>query len=214
MSFAILFDLDGTLVDSRADLALAVNAALRAVGLPERSLEEITGFIGEGSRRLLEKAIAPHEELLAEAHAAWERAYAAGLLQHTAFYPGMRELVAKLAGALPGKLAVHTNKPGKYARPILEGLGVSGLFARVLGGGDGSANKPSPEGVQWLLGELGAESQDAVYVGDSAIDVQTAQAAGLRFVGVAWGYGGEAQLRAAGATQVARDADELLLDLV
>jgi len=126
----------------------------------------------------------------------------------------MRELVAKLAGALPGKLAVHTNKPGKYARPILEGLGVSGLFARVLGGGDGSANKPSPEGVQWLLGELGAESQDAVYVGDSAIDVQTAQAAGLRFVGVAWGYGGEAQLRAAGATQVARDADELLLDLV
>ena len=209
MSFAILFDLDGTLVDSRADIAEAVNAALRAVGLPERSLEEVTGFIGEGSRRLLEKAIAPHDELLAEAHAAWEQAYAAGLLQHTAFYPGMRELVAKLASERPGKLAVHTNKPGKYARPILEGLGASGLFARVLGGGDGSANKPSPEGVKRLLAELDAESQDAVYVGDSAIDVQTAHAAGLRFVGVAWGYGGEAQLRAAGATRIAANAEEL-----
>ncbi len=199
---AILFDLDGTLVDSRADLAHAVNAALVKINLPQRSIEEITGFIGEGSRRLLEKAVAPHEERLAEAHAAWEEAYAAGLLEHTTLYPGMRELVDKLAGLQ--KLAVHTNKPGKYARPILEGLGVGARFARVLGGGDGSANKPSPEGVRRLLAELDARADEAVYVGDSAIDAQTAAAAGVRFVGVAWGYGGEDQLRAAGATRIVR----------
>ncbi len=203
----MIFDLDGTLIDSRADLAHAVNAALRAVGLPERSLAEVTGFIGGGSRRLLEKAIAPHNELFSEAHAAWEQAYAAGLLNHTVFYPGMRELVVKLGGKRPGTLAVHTNKPGKYARNILEGLGVNGLFAQVLGGGDGSANKPSSEGAGRLLTELGADS--AVYVGDSAIDAQTAAAAGIGFIGVAWGYDGEPQLRAAGATRIARDAQEL-----
>jgi phosphoglycolate phosphatase len=204
---AILFDLDGTLIDSRADLAHAVNAALVAVDLPQRSIAEITGFIGEGSRRLVEKAIAPHDELLAEAHAAWEKAYAVGLLERTHLYPGMRRLLARLGAAFPGALAVHTNKPGKYARPILEGLGVGAHFARVLGGGDGAANKPSPEGVRQLLVELGAG--EATYVGDSSIDVQTAAAAGVSFIGVAWGYGGEAQLRTAGATRIARDAGEL-----
>jgi phosphoglycolate phosphatase len=208
-SRAVLFDLDGTLVDSHADLAHAVNAALVAVGLPRRSIEEITGFIGEGSRRLIEKAVAPHPERFAEAHAAWEQAYAAGLLERTRLYPGMRELVTRLDARDPGKLAVHTNKPGKYARPILEGLGISTLFAQVLGGGDGSANKPSTEGVRRLLAELGADADEAVYVGDSAIDAQTAAAAGLPFIGVAWGYGGEEQLRAAGATRIARDAEEL-----
>ena len=202
----ILFDLDGTLVDSRADLAHAVNVALDAVGLPQRSIDEITGFIGEGSRRLLEKAIAPREELFEPAHAAWERAYAAGLLQRTVLYPGMRELLAKLSSR---ELAVHTNKPGRFARPILEGLGVAGCFARILGGGEGSPNKPSPDGARRLLSELGVAAGDAVYVGDSAIDAQTAAAAGLAFVGVAWGYGGEAQLREAGAQVVVRDAAEL-----
>ena len=204
---AILFDLDGTLVDSRADLAHAVNAALVKVNLPQRSIEEITGFIGEGSRRLLEKAVAPHQDRFAEAHAAWEEAYAAGLLQRTTLYPGMRELVDELAAT--AQLAVHTNKPGKYARPILEGLGVSARFARVLGGGDGSPNKPSPEGVQRLLADLRATADKAVYVGDSSIDAQTATAAGVRFVGVAWGYGGEDQLRGAGATRIAQTAEEL-----
>jgi phosphoglycolate phosphatase len=220
VSRAILFDLDGTLVDSRADLAHAVNAALVAVDLPRRSIAEITGFIGEGSRRLVEKAIAPHPERFAEAHAAWEKAYAATLLERTRLYPGMRELLDRLHGPVPFKgrgkgegtpplLAVHTNKPGKYARPILEGLGVGARFARVLGAGDGAANKPSPEGVRLLLTELGAELGAATYVGDSAIDLQTAAAAGVDFIGVAWGYGGEAQLRAAGASRIARDAGEL-----
>ena len=134
-----------------------------------------------------------------------------GFLECTRFYPGMDELVARLlrrtgAGQAGGP---SPTKPGKYARPILEGLGASSLFARVLGGGDGSANKPSPEGARRLLAELGASLDDAVYVGDSAIDALTAAAAGIPFIGVAWGYGGEEQLRAAGAIRIAHDANEL-----
>ena len=90
---AALFDLDGTLIDSRQDIADAVNAGLRAVGLPERSLQEVTGFIGEGSRNLVEKAVGPHPELFDKAHAAWEHAYREGLLRHTKLYPGMRARV-------------------------------------------------------------------------------------------------------------------------
>ncbi len=205
---AVLFDLDGTLIDSRQDLAEAVNAALRAVGLPARSLAEVTSFIGEGSRRLVEQAIAPHPEVFDAAFAAWERAYRAGLLRHTRFYPGLQPLAERVSAKLGGRVAVHTNKPGDLARTILEGLGATTLFARVLGGGDGLARKPAPEGALLLLKELGVAPADAVYVGDSAVDFDTAAAAGLAFLGCAWGYGEAEALRVRGA-QVAVTATEL-----
>jgi phosphoglycolate phosphatase len=205
---AVLFDLDGTLIDSRRDLAESVNAGLRAVGLPERSLEEITGFIGEGSRRLVEKAVAPRLDLLDAAHTAWEAAYKSGLLRHTAFYPGMREAVELLNDQLDQRVAVHTNKPGTIARAILEGLGATPLFAQVLGGGDGPARKPSAEGAKQLLAALGVAAVEAIYVGDSAIDLETAAAAGIPFLGCGWGYGGEPELRERGA-RVAGDAAQL-----
>jgi phosphoglycolate phosphatase len=209
MSRAVLFDLDGTLVDSRADLAHSVNAALAEVGLAQRSIAEITGFIGEGSRRLIEKAVGPREDLLEAAHQAWERAYAENLLVRTVLYPGVAELLERLAQRVPGRLAVHTNKPGRYARPILEGLGLAGRFARVLGGNDGAERKPSPAGARRLISELSADVATSTYVGDSAIDAATAASAGLGFIGVSWGYGGEQQLREAGATAIARDAADL-----
>jgi phosphoglycolate phosphatase len=205
---AILFDLDGTLIDSRRDLADAVNVALGAVGLPHRSLEEITAFIGEGSRRLVEKAIAPRGDLLAAAHAAWESAYEGCLLRHTVFYPGMCELVEKVSSRLEGRVAVHTNKPGDMARQIIEGLGALPFFARVLGSGDGAARKPAPEGARLLLDQLGVAAPEAVYVGDSAIDLETAAAAGIPFLGCGWGYEKEAVLSNRGA-KVAAEVREL-----
>ena len=208
MMLAILFDLDGTLVDSRQDLAEAVNAGLRAVGLPERSLAEITSFIGEGSRQLIEKAVAPRTDLLDAAHAAWAVAYRAGLLRHTAFYPGMLELVQTLGPRFDGRLAIHTNKPGDMARAILAGLGAEKLFARVVGDGDGSARKPAPDGARLLLRGFAVAPAQAVYVGDSLVDLETAAAASLAFLGCGWGYGHAEALRARGA-RVARDAEEL-----
>ncbi len=202
---AVLFDLDGTLVDSRLDLAHSVNAALRAVGLPERPEAEIFGFIGEGSRRLVEKAVSPRLDLLDPAHAAWATDYAKHLLDNTLPYPGIRELL----GRLPGPLAVHTNKPGDFARRILDGLQLSSRFATIAGGGDLPSRKPDPAGALQILGQLGVGPEQAVYVGDSRIDAATAQAAHLRFIGVAWGIGGERELREAGATEIVGTVAEL-----
>jgi phosphoglycolate phosphatase len=202
---AILFDLDGTLVDSRRDLAASVNFALRALALPERPAEEIFGFIGEGARRLLERSVAPRLEALEPALAAWSRHYAEHLLDTTRAYPGVAELLDRLRPPL----AVHTNKPGDFARRILDGLGLAPRFAQVVGGGDGPARKPDPEGARAILARLGVAPDRAVYVGDSHIDVATAHAAGLRFVGVAWGLGGEARLRDAGASEIVATSEEL-----
>jgi phosphoglycolate phosphatase len=205
---AVLFDLDGTLIDSRQDIADAVNVGLRAVGLPERSLTEVTGFIGEGSRNLVEKAVGPHPDLFDQAHAAWERAYSEGLLHHTQLYPGMRELAEALSVSLQGRLSVHTNKPGAVARVILEGLDASHLFKRVLGSGDGSPRKPKPEGAHLLLNELGVAPADAVYIGDSGFDFLTAKNAGIPFLGCAWGYDSDHALANSGA-RIAKDQSEL-----
>jgi phosphoglycolate phosphatase len=205
MTRAILFDLDGTLIDSRLDLARSTNQALREVGLPERPEAEIFGFIGEGSRRLIEKAVAPRVELLDAAHTAWAQAYSTQLLANTLPYPGIEGLLSRL----PGPLAVHTNKPGDFARRILDGLRLSRYFAVTLGGGDGPARKPDPAGALQILAQLGVQPAQAVYVGDSRIDAATAQAGALRFIGVAWGLGGERELRTAGATEIAASVADL-----
>ncbi len=202
---AVVFDLDGTIVDSRRDIAASANAALRAVGLPERSEDEIAGFVGEGSRRLIERAVAPRADLADLAHTAWMRHYGGHLLDTTRAYPGVRELLDRLSCPL----AVHTNKPGDFARAILAGLGLAVRFARVVGSGDGPAKKPDPEGARLLLRALGVAAGDAVYVGDSRIDVATARAAGIPFLGAGWGLGGARELTLAGAETIARTVADL-----
>jgi phosphoglycolate phosphatase len=201
---AALFDLDGTLVDSAADLAQAVNHALRGLGLPERPLAEIATFVGEGAARLVERAVAPRAELLDQGLALWWEHYQAHLLDHTALYPGIRQL---LEGArVP--LAVHTNKPGTLARQILAGLGVLQHFAEVVGG-DEAPRKPDPTGTRAILARLGVRPEEAVYIGDSVIDVETARAVPMRLVAVTWGLVPEARLAAAGAEVRVRAADAL-----
>jgi phosphoglycolate phosphatase len=202
---AILFDLDGTLIDSCLDIATSANEALREVGLPERPASEIAGFIGEGSRRLIERSVAPRLDLLDLAHAAWEKSYALHLLDQTQAYPGIPDLL----DGLTGPLAVHTNKPGVYARRILDGLRLSHRFTAVVGGGDMPARKPDPSGALQILAQLGVPPAQTTYIGDSRIDVATAQAGGFRFIGVAWGLGGERELREAGATEIVATVAEL-----
>ena len=116
-----------------------------------------------------------------------------------------------MAEALAGAgrtLAVLTNKPGAMARQILDGLGLAGRFAAVVGG-DEAPRKPDPAGARALLARLGGRAEEAVFVGDSRVDAATAAAAGIPFVGVVWGFGGEAELRAAGATRLVRSGAEL-----
>lgn len=203
MRVAIL-DLDGTVVDTLDDLAEAVNAALADVGLPPRPRDEVRQFVGEGARRLVSRAVAPREDLVEPALAAWWRHYEAHLLDRTRPYPGIREALARAGRTL----AIHTNKPGRLAREILDGLGLSARFAAVLGG-DEAPRKPDPSGTLALLARLGARPEDAVFVGDSRVDVETARAAGIPMVAVTWGFRPREELEAAGATRFVSSAAEL-----
>ena len=204
MTRLAIFDLDGTLVDSGLDLCLAVNHALRTVGLPERSLEEVSGFVGEGATRLVERAVAPRLDLRDAALAAWWEHYQVHLLDHTVLFPGLAELIA----SVPVPLAVHTNKPGRMARAILQGLGVAARFEVVVGG-DEAPRKPDPEGTRRILEQLGVAPAEAVLVGDSLVDLATARAVPVRFIPVAWGLVSPERLVAAGAPPPVRTPGEL-----
>jgi phosphoglycolate phosphatase len=204
----VVFDLDGTLIDSRLDLSLAVNHALRVVGLPERSVDEISTFVGEGAARLVERAVAPRTGLLDRALEAWWEHYREHLLDHTTLYPGVGALLA----AARAPLAVHTNKPGSLARSILAGLGVLHRFVEVVGG-DEAPRKPDPAGTRGILARQGVAPEDAVLVGDSLVDLATARAVPLRFAPVGWGLASPEALLAAGAPAPARDARELAATL-
>jgi phosphoglycolate phosphatase len=199
-----ILDLDGTLVDSLDDLHASVNHALARLGLPLRSREEVHGYVGEGARVLLARAIAPHDHLLEPALAAWRPHYEAHSLDRTRPYPGIPALLAGAGRAL----AVHTNKPGGMARRILDGLGLLPRFAVVLGG-DEAPRKPDPTGAREIMARVGAAPGETVFVGDSLVDVRTARAAGVALVAVTWGLTSRADLVAEGATVLVDRAQDL-----
>jgi phosphoglycolate phosphatase len=192
-----ILDLDGTLLDTLDDLAASVNAALAAVGQPPRARAEIERFVGDGASHLLARAVAPRHDLLEPALQAWWTHYRANCLNRTRPFPGIPALLTRTGR----RLAVHTNKPGALARQILAGLGLLERFA-IVTGGDEAPRKPDPAGTLEIMRRLGARGGDTVFIGDSPTDVRTARAAGVRVVGVSWGFRPEAELRAAGAVTV------------
>ena len=202
MARLVVFDLDGTLVDSSRDIAASVNAALGRVapGTAPLSLEAILSFVGEGAGLLVERSLR-HAGLglsTEEVLPVYIDCYRERLLDTTRLYPGVAEALDALAGTT---LAVLTNKPGDMSRTILEGLGVASRFARVRGAGDVPSRKPDPAGLLGLMSELGARAGETWMVGDSATDVGVARAAGTRVAGVTWGFH-PAALRAAAPDRV------------
>jgi phosphoglycolate phosphatase len=194
----LVFDLDGTLVDSSRDIAAAVGAALARVspGAPAVPFEAVLSFVGEGARLLVERSLRhagldlPADDVLP----VYLDCYRERLLDTTRLYPGIADSLEALGGTT---LAVLTNKPGDMSRAILDGLGVASRFARVWGAGDVPSRKPDPAGLQLLMAGLGAKPAETWMVGDSAADVGAARAAGVRVAGVTWGFHPVA-LRAAG----------------
>lgn len=185
----VVFDLDGTLVDSTADLATAVNLALRhfAPAVPPLPHDVVRSYIGSGASRLLERSLR-HAGLAVpvdEVRPVFLTHYERHLLDTTRLYPGVEDV---LSGLAPRPLAVLTNKPGDMSRRILEGLGVAARFLRVCGAGDGIPHKPDPAGLLWLAEQAGARPEDTALVGDSAIDVRTARAAAAFAIGVRYGF--------------------------
>jgi phosphoglycolate phosphatase len=197
----VVFDLDGTLIDSRADLASAVNHVLRTLGLPELPAATLHGYVGEGARVLVARALGPeHQGRVGEALPLFMAHYGAHLLDATHPYPGIVEALAALAerGAA---LSVLTNKPVAMSRAILAGLGLAAPFVDVLGGDSLPTRKPDPAGLEALRLRTATPRERTLLVGDSGIDVRTARAAGVAFCGVSWGLT-PAGLLAAGPERV------------
>jgi len=206
----LVFDLDGTLVDSSHDIASAVNATLARIapGTAAIPLDAILSYVGEGARLLIERSLR-HVGLdlsADEVLPVYLECYGDHLLETTHLYPGIAEALEALEGTT---LAVLTNKPGGFSRAILEGLGVAGRFARVWGAGDVSSRKPEPAGLLRLTADLGATLSETWMVGDSATDVGAARAAGVRVAGVTWGFHPGA-LRAAGPDLLVDDPRDLV----
>jgi len=197
MGRLVVFDLDGTLVDSSRDIASAANAALQRVapGTPEIPMPVVVSFVGEGARLLIERALS-HAGLSLSADEVlpvFLDCYRERLLATTRLYDGVAEALPALHDRT---LAVLTNKPGALSRAILQGLGIASRFARIWGPEDVPARKPDPAGLLRLVAELGSRSEQAWMVGDSPVDVRTARAAGVRVADALWGLD-PAALRAA-----------------
>lgn len=192
MPTAVLFDLDGTLVDSRADLATAVNLVRADFGLAALPVTQVTGYVGNGVRMLLRRALADLPDIdLPTAVARMGEHYLAHLLDATVAYPGVVEGLARLAAA-GYVLGVVTNKPEKPARRICEALGLAPPVTVIVGGDSCPCLKPSPEPIHFALAQLGATTADAWLVGDNYTDLQAGAAAGLRTCLCRYGFGNAA----------------------
>src|SRR6202040_2514625 len=198
----LIFDLDGTLIDSGADLALSVNATLKETGRAPLRNDQIFGYVGQGAARLIQQALgpgAPREEC-EQGLAFFLSYYRAHMLDNTVTYPGVREGLAALDG-MP--MAVLTNKPVRFSRQILEGLGLASYFRYIYGGNSFESKKPNPAGMGVLLRDFGAAPKQAMLVGDSEVDVQTARNAGTWCCGVTYGLS---------SSQLAKFLPDLLVD--
>lgn len=207
---AVVFDLDGTLLDSLEDIALAMNDALAGLGRPAHPVDAYRAFVGRGVGVLAARALGEgHADLAPLAVEAFRRAYAERLVERTRPYPGVAALLDALAArGVPA--AVLTNKPEPAARVLVERLLDAWPWAAVIGDRPGLPHKPDPTGARAAATALGVAPADALLVGDSDVDVHTARAAGMVAVGAAWGFRGREELEAAGAEVVVERPEDVL----
>jgi phosphoglycolate phosphatase len=184
-----VFDLDGTLAETREDLAGSLNFALERLGRAPHDLETVTRFIGNGVTLLIQRALGPRgtQEAADEALAIFLEHYGAHCLDRTRLYRQVDEVTAALAGS-GKKLTVLTNKPTGMSVKILEGLGIAGRFARIDGGDRFPKKKPDPAGLLEALASTGTPAKRALMIGDSGVDIATARAAGVAAAGALWGF--------------------------
>ncbi|MFQ5455378.1 MAG: HAD family hydrolase [Nitrospirota bacterium] len=183
----LIFDLDGTLIDSKRDIATAVNLTFREIGLPEKEPEVIYGYVGDGVRMLIQRSLGNDCRYnFDEAISIFRRHYLAHLLDTTRFYPEIEEVLDYYRNK---KKAIVTNKPIEYTSKIIDGLGVNDRFHIVVGGERGYSLKPEPDMILKVIDELKVNNELAVLIGDSINDILAARAAGIRSCAVGYGLG-------------------------
>lgn len=200
----LIFDLDGTLIDSKLDLANSVNAARVHMGMPPIENDTVYSYVGNGAPVLIRRAMGAEasEAAIEEALAYFLGYYREHMLEHTRLYAGVREALDELkAGGMP--MAVLTNKPVRFSRDLVAGLGLKDHFFQVYGGNSFEQKKPHPMGVDELLKESGTQREAAWMIGDSAVDIRTARNARIKACGVTYGFQPETLIE---------DPPDLLLD--
>lgn len=208
----VIFDLDGTLLNTIGDLAAACNAVLARRGLPQHTYETYCHFVGNGILRLVERALPERlrtPETVAAVRADFVAYYTAHIDLRTTPYDGIPQLLAALS-ARGVRLAVASNKFQAGTEKLIRRFFPSVPFAAVLGQRPGVPLKPDPAVVEEILVRTGVARERVLYVGDSGIDIETAKAAGVRAAGVTWGFRDCAELLAAGARHLAEHPSELL----
>lgn len=204
----VMFDLDGTLLDSVPDLAAAVDSMLQQLGLPLAGIDKVRNWVGNGARLLVERALLSQREGVAAAGdneaalALFMQAYADNH-RFTRVYPGVLECLDWFT-AQQIQLAVITNKPQRFVGPLLEEKGLAGYFRWVISGDTLSRQKPDPEALLHVMQAAGVEPSQCIFVGDSRNDVLAARAAGVPCIAVSYGYNH--------GRPVAEEAPDLLLD--
>lgn len=190
----VIFDLDGTLIDSRLDLVHSVNAALRHIHRPELPEDVIASYVGDGAPVLIQRALGGEsvdESLVRKGLEFFLLYYRDHKLDHTTVYGGIREALSAIQNSgngIPRKLAILTNKPVKASRAIVEALGMGTYFSQVYGGNSFATKKPDPEGALKLVAEAGVKPEQTVIVGDSHVDIRTGRNARLWTVAVTYGF--------------------------
>jgi phosphoglycolate phosphatase len=189
MTPLLIFDLDGTLIDSRLDLANSVNATRGYLGLPPLSHAVIFSYVGNGVPVLIKRALGDGatEEDLQRAQEYFLSYYREHMLDETTLYPGTVQALEELAAA-EINLAILTNKPVRFSQAIVDGLNIGRFFQRVYGGNSFEQKKPHPMGIEKLMSEIGAQREGTVMIGDSAVDVLTARNASVEAWGVSYGF--------------------------
>ena len=207
MRKTLVFDLDGTLLNTLGDLRDSTNYALKKFGYPDRTTEEIRNFVGNGLKMLIVRALPKDSPDVEAVLAEMKRHYVQNCANLTRPYDGIPEMLAKLRGA-GFRLAIVSNKAAPMVS-LLREYYFSDLIPVAVGESEAIARKPAPDMVFEALRQLGSAQEDAVYIGDSDVDILTAKNSGIPCRSVCWGFRSEEELRKAGAKTVYRTPEEL-----
>jgi phosphoglycolate phosphatase len=212
MQRAAIFDLDGTLLNTLADLGDAANSVLRELGLPVHDYDAYKIFIGNGMKMLMTRALPREkrqEETIQNALAAMEEIYSRNWKNKTHAYEGVEDLLDEIEGrGLP--MAVLSNKPDRLTKQTVQSFFPNRRFVSVRGARDGFPIKPDPTAALEIAGEMGCQPEDICYLGDTSMDMQTARRAGMFPVGALWGFRSAEELKEYGAEHLISHPLELL----